>query len=267
MIKVDPAVEPHAKLIIKSFAKVIDQMTGKPFDKPEQKEIFTGLVAKIDAESRGALCLTTVNLYEEEGFDFISHAPILILARSVIEAVGQLTFMFLENHSEEEKSYNFAVYVMNGLIVRQGFPADTSEEKKKIAHEALEIEAIKLELCGNPVFILKSPEHQKIILKGKSEFFKKNELPKRIGFGEKMIKSTYPFLSDYSHSGYLALLQVGNPDKTGRMVRGSLNYIAQTQALLLSLLSSKETAIQIYLDSELELSKAIKIYIEVAKGT
>jgi hypothetical protein len=102
-------------------------------------------------------------------------------------------------------------------------------------------------------------------LKGLWKPFDKSELPEILGMGEKSKQTTYPYLSGYVHNGYVASLQVSQPQESQKMAEVSLAPVAMSLALTAQTLSEQFTEVHRYLESNPDVKQAVDVYVAFSK--
>jgi hypothetical protein len=259
--QVEPKIEPYAEVIIRNFRRVASGASFANLSKHE-KSFVDGLLDKINYEALAAIEIL------ETKYSNMAYPSILVLARSILEACALVKFIFLDPYSHSQTTYNLLVYELNGLLIRQKFRIRniTDKSKAQMDVEKLRIEEIISRIEKNEMYLSKTPRQQNETRNGKSKLINKTDTPKVLGFGEQMISVTYPFLSDYSHSGYIAVLQTHPPDITGRMNRASLNYVAESLALLIKSMNDTDSAVDNKIKSIEGFKDAMDMYVELSQN-
>ncbi|MBI2728769.1 MAG: hypothetical protein HYX42_21215 [Polaromonas sp.] len=151
----------------------------------------------------------TLNDFETR---IVDHPSAKVVARAVME--NYLTFAFLFGPADLEVSRLRAmIWRMSGLMSRQKYPVLNAESQTKADLEKARIELLKAEITVHELFLTLAPVQQRAALKGDWRMnMKWHEIAKAVNLSVSFFVSSYTYLCDYSHSSYIAALQVGEAD-------------------------------------------------------
>ncbi|MDB5256789.1 MAG: hypothetical protein JWM14_1484 [Chitinophagaceae bacterium] len=208
--------------LINILGDLVDSLADAKIKIPEWKYHLQTLVNKIIFTSTSINQLThgyNIQSFKDPKLKFkvIDYPSIYILTRSLIENYVTLCYIYNNKLEEGEKLFRFKLWQVSGLLTRQNFSdpkGDFNIEKKE--EEAEIIQKILLEIEQMDEF--KNLEKRKLNqLKnyGLHRVDSWHKLIDESNLKQPLFSNTYSFFSDYAHSEYLSILQIG---------QSSLNY-------------------------------------------
>jgi len=220
-------------------------------------ELITVKAGSIEAEA--ASVFLRKMRYHASSFSVLWRAPnhldpfsLLALMRIIADCMGTLHHLIDPEITHEEKALRIYVWRLHGLLKRQKFPPSTGQARLQIAQESVTIEQLKRCIQNNSLFSSLLESQQNRLLKGKPEtFIIEGQKVLEIGFGEKLKALGYgdryavhgfAYQSGHIHSGYDAMIQVGQatsseqlnalaaylPDRLMAMLAKAINVAAKT---------------------------------------
>lgn len=153
----------------------------------------------------------------------IDHVSILSLARDLYESFCIFELLYIYPDTEEKKDIIYNLFVMNGLNERQGyFHFEGSEDKK--GQEKCQIEELAKEIRNSSLYMQLNPENKnklnqhinnrwfRIIIDKNNNIkkFKWEKDYELFRIKRDVFSDAYSYLSTYSHSTYLSVLQFRN---------------------------------------------------------
>lgn len=264
MSPLHPPLEPKALVLIRNFWPAVHQLEERTFRSEEERLVFVGLLRKINIDAHAALALAEADL---EGVTTAPHSPVLVLMRSVAESAGQFSAWFLRGLSDERRDFEIHAAFLAGEISRLKHHLSTEGAKQHKAHVQSTVDRLTLEIQAHPEWSqVKTSDHGQI-LKGRWMPVSKADLVEKMGYGPESGPGLYSMLSDASHGGTRLLLQLAQPTPDAqRYMRSSLNYIAQSHALLLQDLADREPSVQTFIQEQPKLSAALSLYLQIARA-
>ena len=195
------------------FVHLVQTQFGKPIKQGDEwlNDIQT-LATKLFRHLASIRRLSELGCVTGEGFSpvrFIDHSSVLVLTRAAFE--NYLVFFHLFGDSDKFRcKFRHDVWVLAGLIDRQGLPAREAAHIEKLAVEMQQIANLKATLERSPILAEFTPKKRARLLSGDWRIERSwQEIALAAGFHPKYFTSTYSFLCGYSHSNYLSALQVG----------------------------------------------------------
>lgn len=136
------------------------------------------------------------------------------LARAAVEAYLRFYYLFIEPENDDESEFRYCVWRLAGLCIRETvaseFPPQTPKEKAFRLNQQEEIRKLRERLKKTERYIGHSPGTQLKALGHKRWRFPLSiDLAKQAGIGQSYFRTVYTILSDYDHSGALAVQQMG----------------------------------------------------------
>jgi len=196
-------------------------------------------------------CLTAVALsrgtsfeLKEKRINFLDPASITVICRSAFESVITFHFVFRAPKDSDLRDFRYLTWVIHGLLKRQKFEVNSTRGKKTIKNESEYIDSRRGLLQKNPVFLQYDAKSQREILKrglwnidsprsdGKQP---RTSIPwwemgERAGFEVGRMKTTYNYLSQYSHGTSLSVLQIRQAkqwEDCFLLVKGTLSQLKE----------------------------------------
>lgn len=148
-------------------------------------------------------------------FQYIDYPSIATLARVICENYLTFFFVFVDpSVSIEEKFYRYQLWKLSGLLERQKFRDFVSpENKQKILSGAEIADELRKQILASPFYNQLTSGVQRQVIKGDWRMNKSwEQLAKIAGFDREYFEVVYRLLSSYSHTNYLSVLQIGQPD-------------------------------------------------------
>ncbi len=141
---------------------------------------------------------------------FCDMSSINILIRACFECYFTFSYIYVIPESRDFKKFRFALWRRSGLKTRQKFSAILDESKTKLIQEAAIIKKIEVESFNSIYFNELEPNERKEIMKGKwrPTLHSWKRIAMMSGFNKQFAKNIYSFLSGYTHSDYISIMQI-----------------------------------------------------------
>ncbi|NTW33501.1 MAG: hypothetical protein HGB12_12915 [Bacteroidetes bacterium] len=265
------------KNISQALGDIIDSLAEAKIEVPSWKYHLQTLISKILFTSNSIikLCdgyeLQSLNQPEMK-VNIVDYQSIFILCRALIENYVTLCYIYNNNLAEEEKLFRYKIWAVSGLITRQNFnvaKSKTNQVKKE--EEAILIEKILTEIKQTKEFIsLDKNKLRKLRTFGLPRIESWQNLIDESNLNPKLFKSIYSYFSNYSHSEYISILQIGqsnlNAKNSGNIsqVMLALSVVRIINALSIKFYSSSfKPAENIYVAFQDTLRVAIDIWAKI----
>jgi len=203
--------------LLNLYARVVDSVQGEKVSADWLVDVEP-LSAKL-FQHLGTLCYLAegTKLPDVLGkpFQYIDYPSIAALARVICENYLTFFFVFVDpSVSIEEKYFRYQLWKLSGLISRQKFRDFVSpQNKQKIVLEAKIIDELHKQILASPFYNQLPSGVQKQAKKGDWRMNKSwEQLAKIAGFDREYFQVVYRLLSSYSHTDYLCVLKIGQPD-------------------------------------------------------
>lgn len=141
-------------------------------------------------------------------FTFLDSPSVDVLARTTFEAFLVFHHVFFSPITADLRLFRYLCYKAAGMAERQGVPAYTEEQKKKLAEERAILDELFLKLKSTKSFQNLSGKQKREILKGRWRLQGWQEIAKDAGFGQMLGSDMYRHLCGYAHSSWLSVIQV-----------------------------------------------------------
>ena len=250
-----------SRILIERFGDIFEALKGTKFG-PEPKSeytLFVGTLMKLWQHGLSALKICE-QPYSQEFPEHRDYGSISVIARAALESAGTFKYAFF-SVSTVDKPFLLDYMEMCGLMIRTNFEATTSEHISRLASERERIEELKHTLPKYDLYAHLSARQQRAVLEGRWKPFNKNEIPEILGFGPKSSQSIYPYLSDYTHNGYLAALQISQPNDSKHLAEGALIPISVALAFTAQTLYENFEAVRGYIDSNPDVQQAVSVFV------
>lgn len=257
----DPA--ELSRIMILRFGSIADEAKGWKAESGNEYTLFTGTLMKLWWHGLSAL-----KIYEQPFTeDFPEHrdfASIQVIARAALESAGVFKYVFSAIHVDD-KRFLLDYLELCGLMLRSGFNVEGEGNVKKQQSERERVQELQSVLPTHKLYGELPAKDQQRVLHGTWKPFDKSELSEILGMGEKGRQITYPYLSDYVHNGYVASLQISQPQESRKMAEASLMPIAMSLALTAQTLSELLVGVRRYLESNPDVRQAVAVYVAFSK--
>lgn len=255
----DDDLHELSRTVILRFGDAVHDLGEVKFTSKNESAMFIGSLRKLWKHGLSALKLCEEPITEREP-DLRDYASIAVIARAALESAGVFKHLFYSGLEEDKKRFTLAYMEMRSLTIQTLLDPIGEAEKAKQAESQARIDTLKAEFPKYDSFRRLKGDDRRSALKGRWEPFTKSSLPRILGFGPKA-QHYYKFLSDYTHNGYLASLQVSQPEEARKLARSGLIPIALTQSLMLKTLSEHAPEVKAFIKADSELEKATGLYI------
>jgi uncharacterized protein DUF5677 len=160
--------------------------------------------------------------------DFSSMA---ILTRAALETYLTLNYLFVAPEDQDEREFKLNSWYLGGLDRIKYKPA-FADNLQKWQEEMLQAEELKKKIQASSYFKGLKPNRQKDVLGGDWKLGGWFELAKRAGFNEGYFRKQYMFLSSYSHSNRLSVIQIQQTKKLAEQTSMASAFISILMVLL-----------------------------------
>lgn len=142
--------------------------------------------------------------------DVTDYQSIYVLTRALIENYVTLCYIYNNDLSEEEKLFRFKLWEVSGLISRQNFSGENEGYQKKKEEEKVTIDKIMEEIKGMEEYArLDKINLNKLTTYGLPRLESWQQLIRKSNLKKEIIGNCYSLFSNYAHSEYLSIIQVG----------------------------------------------------------
>lgn len=194
-------------------------------------------------------------------YDFSS---IVVLTRSALECYSSLHYYFFEPITPEENEFRFILSAYNGLSSRKNVEPLSNEAAAQLKRDTLELQNLWNQIQKIAIFQSMPAGQQGQVEKGKF-FTNKTGMIALTNYSEKTKKILYSYLSDFTHTGYISLLQIEQNDtieKQKRMMETGLIHLGIIMALAIFDLAKKYSQVQALLDKFPGETALARVYSE-----
>lgn len=244
-----------SRRIILSFGDIANALKRDRFSSSNESVMYTGTLMKLWQHG-----LSSLKLCEEPFNERFPHqrdyASPSVIGRAVIESAGLFKYLFFSDISDDERQFILDYTEMRGVMVQTKYEPSSPELRDKYLDKCRRVEELKTDLQSHARYQALNRDQRKNFRKGRYEPFTKSSLPEKLGFGPRAARY-YSYLSDYTHNGYVAALQVSQPDKAQMMARASLQPIALAFSYLISAFYSQLPEVRGIVDSDEALKTAV----------
>ncbi|GAT63648.1 DUF5677 domain-containing protein [Paludibacter jiangxiensis] len=199
-------------LLIEHSINIGNSLAGKGYPSSELKRYGEPLALKTVHHicSIQRLCVPKAFVHSTVLFQEVIDFPsIAALTRTALESYLTFNYIFVAPQSVEEKEFRYYCWDLAGYIERENFPTATEESVKRHAKEQEEKTEIFQKLACNSIYKNISAEGKKKILKGNWRVFKSwRDLAIESGLPKQYFDVIYSYMSSYSHSGRLCVMQI-----------------------------------------------------------
>ena len=145
---------------------------------------------------------------EDDEINFVDHASILVVLRSLAESVLTFDYLLVEPGSEDEREFRYCSWALASIAQRQQFPALTQEAEEQLSRDKTFLATMTQRVQETEAFQKCSPKEQTRLLEGKH--WRSERLTKSAErlFGGTFGGPMYRYLAAYGHSDYLSVLQI-----------------------------------------------------------
>lgn len=168
----------------------------------------------------------------KEGASFFDFGSVVVLARAVLETYITMFEVYFMPKTEDEFEYNYSLWMLSGLVLREDYEPSDPEYKKKYEEAKKEIEGFRDRIISTNIYKSLSTPQQKEVLRGKRKRDWKR-LASEAKFGEKSIRKWYSFYSEYVHAGGLSGIQL----KSAQNKRDQIEFIDSQMRTVMIVLS------------------------------
>lgn len=194
--------------LLKHYLRVID--ASKKENATIRLKRAQGLIAKLFEHCASTVYLLRGTSLWEIDIHFKDFGTVFVTARAALESLLAFGYIFYLPEVEEEFEYRHNVWVMSGLLDRQGFyPVENliEENRQKLISDKIQIEELKLKIKSDERFVNLTEKQKNKVLEGVWRFDSWTEIAVKIGLSEKRIKMIYSYLCGQAHSGGLSGIQ------------------------------------------------------------
>lgn len=140
---------------------------------------------------------------------FVDHSSMSVIIRVAIETYLTFYYLFVDECQKEEKEFRYHMWTLGGLYNRQQYVKLSEDTTRKQVDESIDVRNLMEKISRNSMFIKLSKGLQKKALKGEWKLEKKwPNLAEIAGFDISVFKTLYNYLSSYSHTDSLCILQI-----------------------------------------------------------
>jgi len=217
--------------LIDIFIEIGSHLQGEKID-PEFTYLYNaeGLGKKI---LNHALTVRTLfNGYTYKSFEpQIDFSSMAILTRAALETYLTLNYLFVAPKDRDELEFKLNSWYLGGLDRIKYKPA-FADNLQKWQEEMLQAEELKKKIQASCFFAGLKPNRQKDVLSGDWKLGGWFELAKSAGFNEGYFRKQYMFLSSYSHSNRLSVIQIQQTKKFSEQTEMANAFIGILMVLL-----------------------------------
>jgi|GEM_PF-1881112 len=203
------------RTILETLSDLVDSLAQAKVKKINWKYHSETLVNKIIFTSYSIIQLSegyVMRSYKTKDFkvDVTDYQSIYILTRAMIENYVTLCYIYNNDLSEEEKLFRFKLWEVSGLISRQNFSGKNEDYQKKKEEEKVTIDKIMEEIKGMEEYAkLDKTKLNKLSTYGLPRLDSWQQLIRKGNLRKDIIGNCYSLFSNYAHSEYLSIIQVG----------------------------------------------------------
>jgi hypothetical protein len=194
-------------------------------------------------------------------YDFSS---VVVLVRSALECYASLHYYFFEAVTPEEKDFRFVLSAYNGLSSRKEIDPLSDNATEQLQRDTIELQNLWNEIQKFARFQNMKARQKNLVERGKL-FTNKTEMIDLTNYSEKTRKIFYSYLSDFTHSGYISLLQIEQNDTLGKqksMLEIGLAHLAIIMSLTIFDLAKKYSQVQELLSKFPTETELVRAYSE-----
>lgn len=252
---------PHelSRILITRFDNVIDGAKGWKPGSRNESPLFIGTLMKLWQHGLSALALCE-QPYSNKSPEHRDYASLSVIARASLESAGIFKYIFYVIHPDD-KWFLLDYMEMCGLMIRATFEVASDDNAAKLEFERRRIEELQTILPTHKLYGELPDNEQKRVLRGTWKPFNKSELPEILGLGPKSVQTTYSFLSDYVHNGYLATLQITQPEGSLRLAQAALVPVSVSLAFTAQTLSETFEGVRSYTESDPDFQQAVEVFV------
>jgi hypothetical protein len=223
--------------LLNLYYKTSNMLKGRIFPNGEIG-FFQGLAFKFYSHAASTLMVArgTSLLGANPPVNLGDGASVMVLCRATLENYGMFHYLFLDPKiSDDDSTFRMCYAVIQGLLPRQ---ISTRPESAKLrAEERAEIDAMLVSIKATNFYKNLSKNQQKQVDIGKHKVISKQKMIEEAGVSSKNTKIIYSYTSDYAHSGYVGLAQMGQADtaeKQREIINNGLLTLNTTLALAIN---------------------------------
>ncbi|MEA4840785.1 MAG: DUF5677 domain-containing protein [Bacteroidales bacterium] len=203
--------EREIPLLIEHCYKVANALRGSKiiddshkYIEPLGKKILHHIVSAFNLYTG-----TTIIFSNNTKTTFTDFSSLIVLTRAAIESYLTFHYVYIQPKNEVEKEFRFISWDLAGYIERERYEANNEDSKNTKKREQEQKNECIRKIEKNEIF-QKSPSNiKKLILKGKWRGDKSwADLAQDASVFSEYFSMLYSFVSSYSHSGRLSVLQV-----------------------------------------------------------
>jgi hypothetical protein len=255
------------------FARCTESLKGKTFPNGRAWQIDAeNLALKLFFHLGSVFMLqdgTTLPKIANVTPNYVDFPSISTLTRVAFETFLCFHFIYIQPVTMEEKEFRHDVWKLGGFLDRQRFMVTTAEGKAKIQEEKLLSVKLKKKIETDPIYIKLPTPRQKDAIKGKWRLGKQwVDIAENSGIHKQFFISLYAYLSSFTHSGHLGILQLAQANE--RHIQASLanlyTYVNLTlmSHFLISYCDFFKEA-QSFMDSHEEYKRIVHTYYVIAE--
>ena len=212
------------KTIIQTLSDLVESLAQAKVNTINWKYHSRTLVNKIIFTSYSIIRLSegyVMRSYKNKDLqiEVTDYQSVYILTRALIENYVTLCYIYNNDLPEEEKLFRFKLWEVSGLISRQNFSGGNEDYQKKKEEEKVTIDKIMKEITGMEEYsrldknkLNKLSTYRLPRLDSWQLLIKKSNLRKEI------IGNCYSLFSNYAHSEYLSIIQVGQSSMNSKNI-------------------------------------------------
>jgi len=201
--------------------------------------------------------------------NYVDFPSIAILTRAALETYLCFNFIYVKPSTMKEKAFHHDIWELGGFLERQKFTATTAEGRQKIQEEKEVIKELKEKIGSNPIFDTLSDPRKKDAIKGKWRLGKQwVDIAEASGVHTKYFVGLYAYLSSFSHSGNLGILQLSQARNKQQQeslsnIYTSINLTLMSHFIIAYCRFFPEA--QEFLDSHIEEKNFVQIFLVTAE--
>ena len=154
--------------------------------------------------------------YENKNIKIIDYSSIIVLIRAAFETFLQYYYIYHDSNNNEEISYRFMCWFIDGMNQRQLYETKKAEHQDKVRSEQALINNIIEKIKETDVYKNLSKEQKNDLITQKR--FRRpswSSIAEKVGFDKVWMKEIYQFYSTYSHTSSSSILQFKGFRKDG----------------------------------------------------